>query len=84
MNQTHLKYHSQIPRKGIYYNSVKLLLASSIFDQMSHWLAMKLVSRTGYCASPDGFVLISLIFQSCREGGSSWVEPVLKAADKMS
>ena len=30
MNQTHLKYHSQIPRKCIYYNSVKLLLALSI------------------------------------------------------
>ena len=30
MNQTHLKYHSQISRKGIYYNSVKLHLALSI------------------------------------------------------
>ena len=30
MNQTHLKYHSPIPRKGIYNNSVKLLLVLSI------------------------------------------------------
>ena len=30
MNQTHLRKHSHISRKGIYYNSVKLLLALSI------------------------------------------------------
>ena len=30
MNQSHLKYHSPIPRKGIYINCVKLLLALSI------------------------------------------------------
>ena len=30
MNQTHLKYHSPIPRNGIYDISVKLLLALSI------------------------------------------------------
>ena len=30
MNQTYIKYHSQISRKGIYYNNVKLLLALSI------------------------------------------------------
>ena len=31
MNLTHLKYHSSIPRKGIYNKSVKLLLALSIY-----------------------------------------------------
>ena len=31
MNLTHLKYHSPIPRNGIYDNSVKLLFALSIF-----------------------------------------------------
>ena len=31
MNQTHLKDHSPIPRKGIYNNSVKLLLVLSIY-----------------------------------------------------
>ena len=32
MSKTHLKYHSPIPKKGIYNNSVKLLLALSIFS----------------------------------------------------
>ena len=31
MNYSHLKYHSPIPRKGMYNNSVKLLLALSIY-----------------------------------------------------
>ena len=35
MNQTHLKYHSLIPRKGIYINCVKLLLVLSIY--YSNW-----------------------------------------------
>ena len=30
MDQTHLLYHKSIPPKGIYINSVKLLLVSSI------------------------------------------------------
>ena len=47
MNQTHLKYHSQIPRKGIYYNSVKLLLASSIFFMLLFIQRCELASHYG-------------------------------------
>ena len=36
MNLTHLKNHSPIPRNGIYNNSVKLLLALSIYLKSSN------------------------------------------------
>ena len=39
------------------FQGICFVLFSVVFDQTSHWLAMKLVSRTGYCASPDGLVL---------------------------
>ena len=48
MNQTHLKYHSPIPRKGIYNNSVKLLLVLSIFSG-----ERMIILHAGY---NDGFV----------------------------
>ena len=46
MSKTHLKYHLPITRKGIYDNSVKLLLALSIFAKVigrrqKLWLARK-------------------------------------------
>ena len=59
MNQTHLKYHLQIPRKGINYNSVKLLLA--IFGLpagkgLTSWLSF-VVSNCEFVTFP----LVSLV-----------------------
>ena len=62
MNETHSKYHSPMHRKGIYNNSVKLLLALSILKDANHYLFYVLLKHMYIHVTTEHFILKLISF----------------------
>ena len=56
MSETHLKYHLPITRNGIYNNSVKLLLALSIYELLIAGLMEHVYQSDAYEVLPGVLV----------------------------